>query len=51
MVIVDTTVWVDYLNNVTTPETEWLDSQLTRQPLGLLDLMVSEILQGLATDE
>jgi predicted nucleic acid-binding protein len=40
-----------YLNNVTTPETEWLDSQLTRQPLGLLDLMVSEILQGLATDE
>ena len=51
MVIVDTTVWVDYLNNVTTPETEWLDSQLTRQPLGLLDLMVCEILQGLATDE
>jgi len=51
MVIVDTTVWVDYLNNVTTPETEWLDSQLARQPLGLLDLMVCEILQGLATDE
>jgi predicted nucleic acid-binding protein len=51
MVIVDTTVWVDYLNNVTTPETEWLDSQLTRQPLGLLDLMICEILQGLATDE
>jgi len=51
MVIVDTTVWIDYLNNVTTPETEWLDSQLTRQPLGLLDLMVCEILQGLATDE
>jgi predicted nucleic acid-binding protein len=51
MVIVDTTVWVDYLNNVTTPETEWLDSQLTRQPLGVLDLMVCEILQGLATDE
>jgi hypothetical protein len=38
MVIVDTTVWVDYLNDVTTPETEWLDSHLTRQPLGLLDL-------------
>lgn len=51
MVIVDTTVWVDYLNDVATPETEWLDGQLTRQPLGLLDLMVCEILQGLATDE
>lgn len=51
MVIVDTTVWIDYLNGVTTPETEWLDSQLTRQPLGLLDLMICEILQGFATDE
>jgi predicted nucleic acid-binding protein len=51
MVIVDTTVWVDYLNNVTTPETEWLDNQLTHQPLGLLDLMICEILQGLSTDE
>jgi predicted nucleic acid-binding protein len=51
MVIVDTTVWVDYLNDATTPETEWLDNQLARQPLGLLDLMICEILQGLATDE
>jgi hypothetical protein len=44
-------VWVDYLNGVTTPETEWPDSQLTRQPLGLLDLMICEILQGLSSDE
>ena len=51
MVIVDTTVWVDYLNDVTTPETEWLDTQLARQPLGLLNLMICEILQGLSTDE
>jgi hypothetical protein len=51
MVVVDTTVWVDYLNDVATPETNWLDRQLARQPLGLLDLMVCEILQGLASDE
>ncbi len=51
MVIVDTTVWIDYLNEVATPQTEWLDEELTRQPLGLLDLMVCEILQGLSTDE
>ena len=51
MVIVDTTVWVDYLNDVATPETDWFDEQLARQPLGLLDLMVCEILQGLSTDE
>jgi predicted nucleic acid-binding protein len=50
MVIVDTTVWVDYLNGVTTPESAWLDREMTRRRLGLLDLMVCEILQGLATD-
>ena len=46
MIIVDTTVWVD-LNGVATPETDWLEEHLSRQPLGLLDLMVCEILQGL----
>lgn len=51
MVIVDTTVWIDYLNDVATPETDWLDQQLGRQPLALLDVMVCEILQGLSTDE
>lgn len=51
VVIVDTTVWIDYLKGVATPETEWFDQQLARQPLGLLDLMVCEILQGLSTDE
>jgi predicted nucleic acid-binding protein len=50
VVIVDTTVWIDYLHEIATPETEWLDTELTRQPLGLVDLMVCEILQGLSTD-
>ena len=50
MVIVDTTVWVDYLNGVATPETAWLERENSRQRLGLLDLMVCEILQGLSTD-
>jgi predicted nucleic acid-binding protein len=51
MVIVDTTVWVDYLSGHPTPETDWLEHHLTRQRLGLLDLMLCEILQGLSTDE
>lgn len=45
VVIVDTTVWVDYLNGVSTPQVEWLDRESDRQRLGLLDLMVCEILQ------
>lgn len=51
VVIVDTTVWVDYLNGVSTPEVEWLEREAARQRLGLLDLMVCEILQGLSTDD
>jgi len=51
MVIVDTTVWVDYLKGASTPEVEWLDRETSRQRLGLLDLMASEVLQGLSTDE
>jgi predicted nucleic acid-binding protein len=46
MVIVDTTVWVDYLNGVSTPQTDWLDQELDRQRLGLTDLILSEVLQG-----
>ena len=51
MVVVDTTVWVDYLNGVSTPESEWFEREASRQRLGLLDLMVCEVLQGLSTDE
>ena len=50
MVIVDTTVWVDYLKGVGTLEVEWLDRETSRQRLGLLDLMACEVLQGLSTD-
>ena len=50
MVIVDTTVWVDYLNGISTPEVEWFDRELERQRLGLLDLTVCEVLQGVSTD-
>ncbi len=51
VVIVDTTVWVDYLNGVSTPEVEWFEREAARQRLGLLDLMLCEILQGLSTDD
>ncbi len=46
MVIVDTTVWVDYLNGLTTQHTDWLDRELDQRRLGLTDLILSEVLQG-----
>ena len=51
MVIVDTTVWVDYLRGTSTPEADWLDRELTRQRLGLTDLILCEVMQGIPSDQ
>jgi predicted nucleic acid-binding protein len=50
VVIVDTTVWVDYLKGTSTPEIEWLERELTNQRLGLTDLILCEVLQGVPSD-
>jgi predicted nucleic acid-binding protein len=47
MVIVDTTVWIDYLRGTENPETRWLERELQRQRLGLTDLILCEVLQGI----
>jgi predicted nucleic acid-binding protein len=51
VVIVDTTVWVDYLRGSSTPQAHWLDRELTRQRLGLTDLILREVLQGIPSDQ
>jgi predicted nucleic acid-binding protein len=50
MVIVDTTVWIDYLDNVNNSQTNWLVRELGRQPLGLTDIVLCEVLQGIRSD-
>lgn len=47
MIIVDTSVWIDYLGGFETPQTRWLDSALDTQRLGLTDWILGEILQGI----
>jgi predicted nucleic acid-binding protein len=46
VVIVDTTVWIDYFQDASNPETDWLDAELDRQRLGLTDIILCEVLQG-----
>jgi predicted nucleic acid-binding protein len=46
VVIVDATIWVDYFQGTANPETEWLHAELDRQRLGLTDLILCEVLQG-----
>ena len=50
MTIVDTTVWIDYLGGTVNPRTDWLDRELNQQRLGLTDLILCEILQGIRAD-
>jgi predicted nucleic acid-binding protein len=47
MIIVDTTVWIDYLSGRANRETDYLDRELGRQRLGLIDLILCETLQGI----
>ena len=51
MVVVDSSVWIDFLNAVTNPETEWLDLRLDRERIGLTTIVLAEVLQGLRDDQ
>ncbi len=51
MILVDTSVWIDYFNGHTTPETDRLAFAIAEnQPLVLPGIVLTEILLGLKTD-
>jgi len=50
MEIVDSTVWVDYLGGASTQQTEWFDQARKVRRLGLTDLILCEVLQGVRGD-
>jgi predicted nucleic acid-binding protein len=51
VIIVDTTVWVDYLRGSRSPETEWLDREVGREEIGVADLILCEVLQGVRSEK
>lgn len=46
MILVDTSVWIDYFNGKPSPPAGLLDSLLGRQEIVLGDLILAEVLQG-----
>jgi len=50
MVIVDTSVWIDFFRNLRNPQTLWLDRELATSRLGVTDLIFCELLQGIRSD-
>lgn len=50
MILVDSSVWIDYFRGTVTPQTECLDSLLGSEPLAIGDLILAEVLQGFSSD-
>ncbi len=50
MTIVDSSAWIDYFNGKITRETEKLHQLLGQEPIGIGDLILTEVLQGFSSD-
>lgn len=50
MILVDSSVWVDYFNGQVTRETDFLDALLGTEPVAIGDLILAEVLQGFRSD-
>ena len=46
MILVDSSVWIDYFKGAITAQTEKLDKLLGHEPLAIGDLILTEVLQG-----
>ena len=46
MILVDSSVWIDFFRGVATPQVETLDRLLGAEPLAVGDLILAEVLQG-----
>jgi predicted nucleic acid-binding protein len=50
MILVDSSVWIDYLRGTDTPQTRKLDALLGTVPLAVGDLILTEVLQGCGSE-
>lgn len=51
MMIVDSTVWVDYVDGKSNDETRLLETRIGQEDIGLTDLILCEVLQGLTDNK
>ena len=50
MILVDSSVWIDYFGGNATPQANRLDDLLGSEPLVIGDLILTEVLQGFGSD-
>lgn len=51
MILVDSSVWIDYFRGTQTPATDRLDALLGVEPVATGDLVLAEVLQGFGSDQ
>ena len=51
MILVDSSVWIDYLRGVETKQSDRLHTMLGLEPLAVGDLVLAEVLQGTASEK
>lgn len=51
MILVDSSVWIDYFRGANSPEANYLDSVLGKEPVSIGDLILAEVLQGTSSDQ
>lgn len=51
MVVVDSSVWIDFFNGRSTPAVEQLDALLGVQPIAVGDVILVEVLQGFRSEQ
>jgi predicted nucleic acid-binding protein len=50
VILVDSSVWIDYFRGTVTPQSERLEALLGSELLAIGDLILAEVLQGFASD-
>ena len=50
MILVDSSVWIDFFRNVPSVKAEWLDRNLGIEGLLVGDLILAEVLRGFKDD-
>jgi predicted nucleic acid-binding protein len=50
VIVVDTSVWIDYFNGAPAPQSDLLDALLGERLLAVGDLILAELLQGFASE-
>ena len=51
MIIVDSSIWIDYFSGKKSNKTDWLDEALGIEPIIMGDIILAEVLQGFQDDK